>query len=40
MNPLVFIFTGAGAFIVAMLTVSLQSLKATNINPSEALKVE
>lgn len=40
MNPLVFILTGAGAFLVAMLTVSLQSLKATKINPSEALKVE
>ena len=40
MNPIVFILIGTGALIIAMLTVSLQAFKATNINPAEALKVE
>jgi putative ABC transport system permease protein len=41
-NPQVIVFAliGAGALIIALLTVSFQALKASRINPAEALKVE
>jgi len=37
---IVFALIGAGALIIALLTVSFQALKASRINPAEALKVE
>jgi ABC-type antimicrobial peptide transport system permease subunit len=37
---IVFALIGAGALIIALLTVSFQAFKAARINPAEALKVE
>ena len=39
-NPLVFVMVAISAVIIGMLTVGIQSYRATNINPAEALKVE
>ncbi|MBE0668312.1 MAG: FtsX-like permease family protein, partial [Bacteroidales bacterium] len=38
----IFVFAGiaVGALLIALLTVSFQALKASEINPAEALKVE
>jgi putative ABC transport system permease protein len=40
MDILVFAGIACGAVVIALLTVSFQALKATGINPAEALKVE
>jgi len=37
---IVFVLIGAGALIIALLTVSFQAFKASRINPVEALKSE
>jgi putative ABC transport system permease protein len=37
---IVFALIGAGALVIAMLTVSFQAFKAARINPAKALKVE
>ncbi len=39
-DPVVFILIALGAIIIAVLTVSFQSFKASGINPAEALKVD
>jgi hypothetical protein len=39
-DPLVFAFIAAGALIIALVTVSFQAVKASLINPAEALKSE
>ena len=36
----VFVIAGAGAFLIAVLTVSYQSLKAASANPVDALRSE
>lgn len=40
MNPLVFILAGIGTLIIALITISFQSLKAASANPSTVLKYE
>ncbi|MCP4725165.1 MAG: FtsX-like permease family protein [bacterium] len=40
MNPLYFIFAGAISFVVGLATVSLKTIKASNINPVNTLKYE
>ncbi|MEP2025711.1 MAG: ABC transporter permease [Reichenbachiella sp.] len=40
MNPLIFIFAGIGTLIIALITISFQSLKAASANPSTVLKYE
>jgi hypothetical protein len=39
-NPLIFVLIAAGALFIALLTVSFQAVKASLINPAEALKIE
>lgn len=39
-SPLVFAAIAAGAIMIAFITVSFQALRATHINPAEALRVE
>jgi ABC-type antimicrobial peptide transport system permease subunit len=39
-NPLVFAGIASGAIVIALITVSFQSYKASGTNPSEALKIE
>lgn len=39
-NPLAFILTGAGAFLIAWLTMSAQSFRAATSNPANSLKEE
>lgn len=39
-NPLIFVFAGLGAFVVALLTMSYQSIKVAIANPVKALRNE
>lgn len=39
-NPLIFIVAGLGAFLVALLTMSYQSIKVATANPVKALRNE
>lgn len=39
-NPLLFVFAGAGVVIIAFLSVGFQTLKAALVNPAETLKYE
>lgn len=40
LNAMIFILSGMVALLVALLTISIQAIKATNINPAEVLKDE
>lgn len=39
-NILIFVIIAAAAFLIALATVTFQAVKASLINPAEALKVE
>jgi putative ABC transport system permease protein len=39
-NPMLFVFAGAGVVIIAFLSVGIQTLKAALLNPAETLKYE
>ena len=39
-NPLIFVFAGLGAFLIAILTMSYQSIKVATANPVKALRNE
>ena len=39
-NPLIFVAAGAAALVISIITISFQTIKAANINPSSALQYE
>jgi len=40
LNPLIFLLIAAGAVFIALITVSFQAYRASNVNPAEAIKIE